>query len=243
MKIHWILSSFIVLSMAACSPKVEDAASQTSESTAKEQADSEKPAVSQKIEEGAADEGAIPAEFKTKAFEFYGLTGKKTQTLDQDGKTGDSTRRYLGMVDGYPTFEILRSGGLEALGGEKVSVRKDGIYSLSVGSWVLDKPSLQLPSDFKIGTKWTSSASGKSPMGDLKMTSTSEVVGQEKVTTPAGTFDAYVIVSDAKLESPQKQSVKAKIWMVKGTGFVLQKVTASSPDGKSPQNMTIRLIK
>lgn len=49
-----------------------------------------------------------------------------------------------------------------------------------------------------------------------------EVIAQEKLTTPAGTFDCYVIEYTSKVKMGMARTSKAKQWIAKGVGLVKQ---------------------
>jgi len=69
---------------------------------------------------------------------------------------------------------------------------------------------------------------------DVKMTNR-KVVAQESITTPAGTFDCYVLEYTSELKMGMSKKGSAKQWIAKGVGMVKQedynkrgKVTSSS---------------
>ncbi len=61
-----------------------------------------------------------------------------------------------------------------------------------------------------------------------------KVIGKENVTTPAGTFDCYVLTSDTTTKMGVSQTSNSKQWIAEGVGMVKQedyqrgKVTSSS---------------
>ncbi len=60
---------------------------------------------------------------------------------------------------------------------------------------------------------------------NMKMTSkmfNRKVVSQESLTTPAGTFDCYVITFDSETKMGVKISSSGKLWLAEGVGMVKQ---------------------
>lgn len=104
-----------------------------------------------------------------------------------------------------------------------------------------------MPRDLKVGTKWSNkyetemdlSGMANLPKGYEKMSGTveetSEVVGEESVTVPAGTFDALKVqmttVSNYVMAGPNAQPQVTRgsttQWWVKGVGMVKQEDTAA----------------
>lgn len=47
-----------------------------------------------------------------------------------------------------------------------------------------------------------------------------KVVGKEKITTPAGTFDCIILTYDTELKMGMKKTINHKQWLAKGVGMV-----------------------
>ncbi|HLW32629.1 MAG TPA: hypothetical protein VKX40_10240, partial [Aequorivita sp.] len=64
-------------------------------------------------------------------------------------------------------------------------------------------------------------------MSGINMTMTIDqknrkVTGKEKMTTPAGTFDCYVITYDTEVKMGINQTTSSKQWVSEGVGMVKQ---------------------
>lgn len=88
---------------------------------------------------------------------------------------------------------------------------------------------LDWPSDFTVGsTLPDASMSMNISMAGMNMTTTVDiinrkVIGQEKVTTPAGTFDCYVLTYDTSAKTMgMGMTTSSKQWVAKGVGMVKQ---------------------
>jgi hypothetical protein len=109
-----------------------------------------------------------------------------------------------------------------------VVIRKDGIYTESVGRGELSKPALQLPSDVAPGKKWNSSFDLKMPDGSVvKAEMNGEALAIEKIKLSDGKeYDALVIVNKYTMKSTPASGAgstvtgEAKSWLVKGLGMV-----------------------
>ncbi|RDK84319.1 TapB family protein [Marinirhabdus gelatinilytica] len=98
-----------------------------------------------------------------------------------------------------------------------------------------------LPNNLSVGQELPDATmSMKINMGGINMNmdvmmTDRKVVGKEKVTTPAGTFDCYVITYTSDIKMGMNRKGTAKQWIAKGVGMVKQedynkkgKVTSSS---------------
>lgn len=99
---------------------------------------------------------------------------------------------------------------------------------------------LEIPNDLSVGQTLPDaqmlmkiSMSGINMNMELNITNR-KVIGKEDVTTPAGTFDCYVITSDMTTKMGVSQTTNGKQWISEGVGMVKQedyqngKVSSSS---------------
>lgn len=88
---------------------------------------------------------------------------------------------------------------------------------------------LELPNDLSVGKQLSdANVTMKVSMGGMNMNTTVDLVNrsvekQESVTTPAGTFDCYVIYSDNKIKAVMvKNSFPSRVWFAEGVGMIKQ---------------------
>jgi hypothetical protein len=99
---------------------------------------------------------------------------------------------------------------------------------------------LEIPNDLSVGKTLPDanmimkiSISGINMNMELNITNR-KVIGKENVTTPAGTFDCFIITSDMTTKMGMSQTSNSKQWISEGVGMVKQedyqngKVTSSS---------------
>lgn len=87
---------------------------------------------------------------------------------------------------------------------------------------------LEWPNDLSVGmTLPDGNMTMKIGMSGMNMTMTVDeknrkVIGKEKMTTPAGTFDCYVVTFDTSVKMGINQTTSSKQWVSKGVGLVKQ---------------------
>ncbi|HCM74339.1 MAG TPA: hypothetical protein PLB31_02900 [Fimbriimonadaceae bacterium] len=195
----------------------------------------------------------LPAELKTAAAEYYGMTGSRESTFETnwgEDKKGEGTERVriLNVENGEARVDVVRAGELAQLGSETVVIRKDGIYTESVGRGELSKPALQLPSDVAPGKKWTSSFDLTIPDGTVvKATMNGEALAIEKIKLSDGKeYEALVIVNRYTMKSTPAEGAgstvtgEAKSWLVKGLGMVkLDMPNPNEPNARMVMNLVL----
>lgn len=191
----------------------------------------------------------IPAELKTDGYAYFGLENSKEQTFVQKGGAASEAEAgqqtiYLGLVDGEHTFKTVRTGASAAIGDSELVVRKDGLYTSKVGGSKLDKLSLEVPADLKVGSSWRSNSSFKIKMdGADKVVSqnmTFKAVAIEKVKTKVGDFDAIKVVGNGTMTvGDRKGQNQSTMWFVKDVGLVRMHSNLNS-DGVD-QKMTMEI--
>ncbi len=97
---------------------------------------------------------------------------------------------------------------------------------------------LELPNDLNVGQQLSSAnVSVKISMGGMNMNTTIDLINRkvekkESVTTPAGTFDCYVIYSDNKMKAMMvNQTFPSRVWFSEGVGMIKQE--SFNQNGKS----------
>ncbi|EAR00625.1 hypothetical protein [Maribacter sp. HTCC2170] len=97
---------------------------------------------------------------------------------------------------------------------------------------------LELPNDLSVGQALSdANVSIKISMSGINMNTTVDMINRkvekkESVTTPAGTFDCYVIYSENKMKAMMvKQSFPSRVWFAEGVGMIKQE--SFNKNGKS----------
>ena len=65
-----------------------------------------------------------------------------------------------------------------------------------------------------------------------------KVEGNEKITTPAGTFDCTIISSETRIKAIMANSYKSKTWYSKGIGMVQQENYSNKGTVESKEILT-----
>jgi hypothetical protein len=147
--------------------------------------------------------------------------------------SGTQTYVYKGEKNGVRSYEVRHTGTLSQLGDWEVEVRPDGLYMTGMTSGKMDSPEMELPAKLEVGNSWKSSSNFQDKSGkSVQLNSTAKVFSSEKVTVPAGTFDAIRIEQDGEgTLSGQKAKVRTKAWYVKDRGNVKTEVTTTPENG------------
>lgn len=182
----------------------------------------------------APDRGEIAENFKHDGYFALGLDFEGTLEYDviQYGlpaEKGQSNVEYLGIQMGYPTFRVVRTGGLSGLGVQTISVREDGIYLLSATLLPgYEGEALEFPAVLEVGYTWESSIE----LDGITINMTNKVEGMETIKVPAGEFEAYRIVSTSRTQAPDKTNeVSLKAWVVPNVGFIKMRSEAIPSTG------------
>ncbi|CAN0601858.1 unnamed protein product, partial [Ectocarpus sp. 12 AP-2014] len=96
---------------------------------------------------------------------------------------------------------------------------------------------LEIPNDLSVGQELEdANVTMKISMSGINMTTTVDMTNrkvekQESVTTPAGTFDCYVLYSDTESKVMMtKQSFPSRVWLAEGVGMVKQETYKKNGD-------------
>jgi hypothetical protein len=182
----------------------------------------------------------IPADLKTEAYEYFGLSNDKpvdmeyTATAQPGLHTGSVITTLTEVKDGKPIFTIERTGGLAGLGTQKVSLEKDGIYVIESDPPILDGPQLQMPSDLTPGKSWKNRIrfdQGGTKM-DVEMTYT--IKGVQKFQTKKGQREGLLVAATGSgTRNGSKLTMESREWHVKGLGPVKAELISKTADGKT----------
>lgn len=104
---------------------------------------------------------------------------------------------------------------------------------------------LEIPNDLSVGQLLEdANVTLKISMGGINMTTTVDMTNrkvekQESVTTPAGTFDCYVLYSDTESKMMMaKQSFPSRVWLAEGVGMVKQETYKKNGDLMNSMQLT-----
>lgn len=104
---------------------------------------------------------------------------------------------------------------------------------------------IELPNDLSVGQVLDdANVTVKMSMGGINMTTTVDTTNrkvekQESVTTPAGTFECYVIYSDTESKAMMvKQSFPSRVWLAEGVGMVKQETYKKNGDLMNSMELT-----
>jgi len=200
---------------------------------------------------------AVPANLQNDAYHYYGLSrttpATYVVTIDKGSPdTGSETVKFKGMDGGRAKFDIERTGALEQLGSEQVALDDKGVTVMSTTPGTLEGNPLDMPAKLTPGATWktdykvTIAATPAAGQTGAKPTvtedhSTFKVVGPQKVTTKAGTFDAILIESDGNDSlNDQNFNLKTQSWYVKDRGPV--KILVTTLMGTKATTLTIEAV-
>lgn len=190
----------------------------------------------------------VPEPVKTAGYEYYGLGFEKAIEYEVDSSTlgndltGASTTTLTAVDNGVAKFETNRTGALSNMGAEVIEARPDGIYNTKIGGQDVSPAQLVMPADIAVGKSWRGKGSMKLQDGrSFSQDMTYKAVGNEKVKTKAGEFDALKITANGNLAlDGQKSQTDVSAWYVKGIGTVKMVIHTK---GKDSGSMTIEATK
>ncbi len=228
-------------------PKSEDTVS----------ASAPKPKEQIKIEpvlEATGELAKLSASLKNDAFYLYSLSSDqalpvhyRTEIVRKKGekpevKEGEGTiqSRLISIGENEAKFAIDRNGDLAGIlgSGEELVLKADGIYTTTFSGTALKTPVLELPGTLTVGKTWNTNTTIDNPtVGKLTLTMKSQIVGQEKIKTAFGEFDALKVTADGTAKSKNVSSTtRVTQWMVRGIGMV--KLTLEAKDSNGVQQTT-----
>jgi len=165
----------------------------------------------------------------------YGKNDKKTGVLDYVVKesTGDSAILAYEMYDEKGKLIMASEYGItcdnDGISIDFSSLIAPGVLEQYEGMEVdISGTNLLLPNNLSPGQTLPDAnvlANIKVPPINMKMTvsmTNRKVEGKESVTTPAGTYDCFVITNDHESKMGVKISGSTKQWLAKGVGMVKQ---------------------
>lgn len=187
----------------------------------------------------------VPPEFRTDAFEYYGLGNKGIMNLEMKAPeagvtTGSQEFRQLRVTGDGVIFAINRTGNLGGMtGANEVIAKRDGIYVISSSMAKVTEPQLELPADLSPGKTWSTTVEVDQPSNQMKLTTTNRVVRTESVTTPVGTYpDALLVTSEGQgVMNGSNVKLSQRAWFVRGRGSVKSEISVTQ--GTSTRKLTV----
>lgn len=200
--------------------------------------------------------GQIPASLRSDAYVYggYGFRGTmnfQVTGLSDDPLTGVQTMALLTPADQLADaseieFETRRTGGLSRIGNEIVRLDAEGMSLVSSTVTSVREPVLVMPANFREVGTWETENEVEVMGERLRTSTTSQVIGEEEVTTPAGTFNALRLEQTGTWELLGEDGVRDSgevrtvAFLVPGLGAVRVETKRTSGGGADLE-MTIEL--
>lgn len=206
---------------------------------------------------GAPVTPVLPANLQHDGYRYYGLSRTEPMyydvTVDNGGgsnppQVAGQSIAFEGMDAGKAKFVINRTGALSRLGSMHVVVDPKGVTIVSTSPGKMDGTQLDMPANPTPGTTWKSDykidfyKSDAMPEGGTSTAHlTDKIVGVQKVTTKAGTFDALLVESNENdLLNGKPATIHSQSWYVKDRGLVKMVVDTKQANGSA--TMTIEEV-
>lgn len=170
-----------------------------------------------------------------------GTLGYSFKVEGQAEEPGEQTTALSLVKDGVATFTRSRSGKLAGMGEETVTASDKGVYVTNNSVGTMDKATLEMPADPKVGHTWdetvSMSANGQSMVQKAKYT----ILPITKLKVKAGEFDSLPIkmVGTLTPNGSKPQDIVATAWYVKSVGLAKMDMTTTINGKKS--HLTIEL--
>ena len=185
----------------------------------------------------------IPDELVSDGLKWMGYPFEKKITYKVTGfPVGSSSEQVV-----VPTFDAAKNqltfsySGTPNMSSETYEIRSDGIYGIALGGDQLEPALKALPPVITEGDSWTTVGTLKQSTA-VKIDTKITIQGKEKVTVPAGEFDALVVVETGTIAiEGGTLTVSGKGWYVEGVGAVKRIVDQTDPTGKT-SNITIEAL-
>lgn len=184
------------------------------------------PAASPGSASSARERTQLPASLRNEAYRAYGLANPATRRyrMSSGGDASYAGTQRADLLEISPDaarFRIVRAGGLATLGSLEVSLEADGIHLVGSSQGTVGERTLILPASLPTGATWSSSYVIGPEGAATRYSGTDVVEGRDTVTTPAGTFEAIRIVSNATVESGDARgTVRTVVWYTLDVGSV-----------------------
>jgi hypothetical protein len=191
----------------------------------------------------------LPASLKTDAYDYYGLGNDQpisfewTTSTDTTVHTGSQTFVLKSIGDKEAVFDADRTGGMADLGSEQLALRPDGVYVLSSDKAKITGDRLEIPNELTPGKTWRNHQVVVLDGRTMDVTNDWKVVGMQKFSTKAGSYEGLLISTTGKgLVDNKKVTIETKMWLVKGRGALKYALTMTMPGGEK-RTVTVQEIK
>lgn len=188
---------------------------------------------------------AVPESLKNQALDYFGVKDDakfQYEVVSSDGNRND-LKREIKLTSSKPTELVLEETTSSIGGVQKFEhvLRKDGVYSRQIfQDGKKGELQLALPAKLTVGTKWQNKAKVE-VMGETpEMSSSSKVVGFEKLKVGNKTYDAVKLSEEASLNGKQPEKWKTTTWLAKGVGLVKMEIERT-PKGQPAVKSTMTL--
>lgn len=194
-----------------------------------------------------SDAEDVGEELRHDAYQYYGLGNNKTLVytlkLQDVEEEGEQEVAYQGLIDGVPTYKILRTGALSDLGDETLQLSEEGVKLSETSIGEVAEPSLALPAKIAVGDTWEDTQTITQRDGkDLVMKSSYKVEKEEKLTTDAGEFDTIYISSNGTITyDGSTRTFTGRINYAKGIGPVKLVIDAQTGENNETSSTVVTL--
>ncbi|HRJ27307.1 MAG TPA: hypothetical protein PLO61_07350 [Fimbriimonadaceae bacterium] len=199
--------------------------------------------------EQAAQPKAVPAVLLHEGARYYGLNHTQSLTYrfregESEPVEGEQQVRIAQVSDDRVELMITRSGGLGRLGNSEMKLDKYGVWTVRQQGMNPKTPVLEIIPNFQVGSSWN--IANDMEFGDsgttMKFKATYKAVREEKVTTPAGEFQAILVTVDGQFESEATRgTIQTRSWLVRDIGLV--KMTSVANMGTQKNQVELVLLK
>lgn len=149
----------------------------------------------------------------------------KTATIhfdlyDKKGKQVEMTEEIV------RSFDVRCDGEMTYIDMESMMASNPALSGYQEMKVTMEGESLMIPNNISVGTDLPDAQlTTKIDMGAMNMNmnmniNNRKVVGEEKITTPAGSFDTYVITYDTEFKMGVSKKSSAKQWIAENIGMV-----------------------
>ena len=194
----------------------------------------------------SADRARLAVPLRNEAYRAYGLSNPATRryrmTAGDESNVGIQRAELLEVGPTAARFRIVRGGGIAAIGSLEVALEADGIHLVASSQGSVKDRTLILPAQLDTGTTWQSEYRIGPEGAGTHYRGTDVVEGRETVSTPAGTFDAIRIVSNASVESAgTRATVRTVVWYALDVGSVRTE-SETTVEGGTATKVVVELI-
>jgi hypothetical protein len=187
----------------------------------------------------------IPDSLKSQALDYFGVYGSGTfvyEVVSSDGSSSE-LKRELKVANANQNEAVIEESASSIGGVQKFEhvVKKDGVYSRQIyQDGTKGTLQLALPARLAIGAKWTNKTKVEVNGKLADMSSSSKIVGFEKLNVGGKTYDTVKLSEKASLAGDNPEEWKTTTWLAKGAGLIKMEIDRT-PKGQPTVKSTMTL--